>query len=143
MKFLPALGQSVDMPHHVSYGETDTMGVVYYAEYLHIAERARNFLSRSVNFKYTQMEEAGLFLPVREAEIRYRVPMRYDELVYVRTGICEIKKASLCYCYTFLDEAKTKVLAEASTLHACIQKDGKVKPLPKNFIDALGIFLTK
>ena len=29
------------MPHRVSYGETDTMGVLYYAEYLHLFERAR------------------------------------------------------------------------------------------------------
>ena len=36
---------SVWMRHRISYGETDAMGVLYYAEYLHIFERARSTYS--------------------------------------------------------------------------------------------------
>ena len=30
------------LAHRVSYGETDTMGYLYYAEYLHLFERSRS-----------------------------------------------------------------------------------------------------
>jgi hypothetical protein len=56
--------------HRVSYGETDSMGVLYYAEYLHIFERARNQFIRDRGLSYAMVEERGLFLPVREARCR-------------------------------------------------------------------------
>ncbi len=133
MKFIEPMGKIVDMPHYVSYGETDAMGVLYYAEYLHICERARNYLGREVGFIYSQMEEIdGLFLPVREAHMRYRSSIRYDNLIYVRLGVSELKKASICFSYQFLDETKTKIMAEGMTLHACINKDFKICTFPQS-----------
>ncbi len=131
MKFIDPIGKVVDMPHYVSYGETDAMGVLYYAEYLHICERARNFMGRELGFIYSEMEaNDNLFLPVREAEVRYKASVRYDNLIYVRIGVSEMKKASIRFSYQILDETKTKVMAEAMTLHACINRDFKVSPFP-------------
>ncbi len=50
------------LPHYVSYGETDAMGVVYYAEYIHLFERARGALCREAGIGYGKIEEAG-FMP--------------------------------------------------------------------------------
>lgn len=45
------------------------MGVVYYANYLHLFERGRNELIRFVGlFSYADVEARGVFLPVREAQ---------------------------------------------------------------------------
>ena len=49
------------MPHRVSYGETDAMGVLYYAEYLHIFERARSFYSRACACSYNEVEKKVSF----------------------------------------------------------------------------------
>ncbi len=131
MKELTKLGKIVDMPHYVSYGETDAMGVLYYAEYLHICERARGYISRELGFSYNQLEkEKQLFLPVREAEMRYRSPIRYDDLIYVRTAVTELKKASIRFGYQILNEDKTLLLSEGSTLHAVVNSDGKIMPVP-------------
>ncbi len=135
MKFLEAIGYKTYMPHRVSYGETDTMGVLYHAEYLHICERARNYLGREVNFTYKEMEKEGLILPVKEAEIRYRSPIVYDDLIYVEIGVSEWKKASVRFAYKIYNEEKTIVMAEASTLHACINKEGKICPLETHIKD--------
>lgn len=51
------------MPHRVSYGETDTMGVLYYAEYLHLFERARSAYIRSCGMSYADVEKKGIILP--------------------------------------------------------------------------------
>ena len=45
------------MPHRVSYGETDTMGVLYYAEYLHLFERARSEYIRRCGMSYAEVEK--------------------------------------------------------------------------------------
>ncbi len=118
------------MPHRVSYGETDTMGVLYHAEYLHICERARNFLSRQIGFTYKDMENSNLFLPVREANVRYRRPVGYDDLIHVDIGVTEWKKASVRFYYNIYNEEKDTLIAEASTLHACVSKEGKVIAFP-------------
>ncbi len=134
MKLKEYIGKTVDMPHYVSYGETDAMGVVYYAEYLHICERARNYLGHEIGFNYKEMEENdGLYLPVREAQIRYKVSAKFDELIYVRIGITEWNRASLEFSYQILNENKDIIITEASTLHACIDKNFKVKPIPEKY----------
>ena len=49
----------------VQYYETDMMGVVHHANYLHWMEEARiDFLDR-LGFPYADMEAAGVISPVR------------------------------------------------------------------------------
>ena len=44
------------------------MGVLYYAEYLHLFERARNAYIRQCGMSYADVEKKGIILPVREAQ---------------------------------------------------------------------------
>lgn len=48
---------SVWLAHRISYGETDAMGIVYYAEYFHIFERARDAIIRLSGMSYRLVEE--------------------------------------------------------------------------------------
>ena len=118
------------LPHRVSYGETDAMDVVYYAEYFHLFERSRNACLRERNLSYRTIEERGIFLPVREANCRYRSPLRYDDLIYIRVGVQEWRRASILFVYEIYDETKTKILATGSTQHACVNAEGKPVPTP-------------
>jgi acyl-CoA thioester hydrolase len=113
------------LSHRVSYGETDTMGVLYYAEYLHLFERARSEYIRRRGMSYRDVEKQGIFLPVREAQCRYRAPARYDDLLYVRTGVNEWRRASLRFVYEIRDESKTLILAEGTTQHAFVNSAGR------------------
>jgi acyl-CoA thioester hydrolase len=121
------------MEHRVSYGETDTMGVLYYAEYLHIFERGRSAFIRSCGISYTDVEKRGLFLPVREAKCRYRAPARYDDLLHLCTILTEWGRASLTFQYLLYDENRSRLLAEGSTRHACADGGGKPVAVPEWF----------
>lgn len=116
--------------HFVSYGETDTMGVLYYAEYLHLFERARGHFIRERGISYAAVEERGVILPVREAQCRYRVPVRYDDEIYVRVGISRFKRASMTFAYEIWNSDKSVLHATGMTEHACIDKDGKLFRVP-------------
>lgn len=119
--------------HRVSYGETDTMGVLYYGEYFHIFERGRNSFIRSLGVSYATVEERDLFLPVREAHCRYRAPARYDDLIQMRLFISAFGKASLSFGYTLYNEDKQKVMATGFTQHACVNSTGKPIAVPEWF----------
>lgn len=119
--------------HRVSYGETDTMGVLYYAEYLHLFERSRSQYIRELGMSYGEVERRGLLLPVRDARCRYRSPARYDEVIHVRAGIREWGRASLTFVYSLYDEPKERLIAEGSTQHACVNREGRPTAVPEWF----------
>lgn len=121
------------LPHRVSYGETDTMGVLYYAEYLHLFERARSAYIRDLGMSYAEVEKRGIILPVREAQCRYRSPARYDDLVLIRAGIDRWGRASLQFIYEIWNEDKTRLLAQGTTQHAFVDHQGRPVAVPDWF----------
>ncbi|MGM0645053.1 MAG: acyl-CoA thioesterase [Thermodesulfobacteriota bacterium] len=118
--------------HRVSYGETDAMGVVYYANYLHWFEQARSFFIRELGMSYKDIETRGVTLPVREAHCRYRSPASYEDEIAVRTGINEWRRASLTFVYAIYNLSREQVLmATGSTQHACTNSAGRPVPVPE------------
>lgn len=87
------------------YADTDQMGVVYYANYLVLFERARNELLRDGGLTYATLESLGWGLPVIEANVRYRSPAFYDDLLEIHAWITEI------------DALKV-------TVHCCVLREG-------------------
>lgn len=116
--------------HRVSYGETDAMGVLYHAEYLHIFERSRGEYSRALGLPYREMEERGVMLPVIDINCRYKKSAKYDDLIHIHVAITEWKNASLRFSYEMHDENMVHLLATGSTLHACTNFEGKPIRIP-------------
>lgn len=116
--------------HFVSYGETDTMGVLYYAEYLHIFERARSFFIREHGMSYAEVERRGIILPVREARCRYRAPVRFDDEILVQVGISQWKRASMIFSYEVWNKDETVLHATGMTEHAAVNPEGKPVRVP-------------
>ena len=72
----------------VIYGDTDQMGVVYYANYLRYFEAGRNEFIRAKGLRYRDFEATySLRLPVTEASVRYQAPARYDDLLRLETSL--------------------------------------------------------
>ena len=130
-------GQDVWFQHRVSYGETDMMGVVYYAEYFHIFERARNEIIRSAGYSYKDVEKRDVFLPVCEAHCRYRKPARYDELLQLHVWVSDWRHASFVFQYRIYDESRTVLLSDGYTKHAFVNSQGRPIPVPDWFKEIL------
>lgn len=116
--------------HYISYGETDAMKVLYYAEYLHLFERARSQFLREHGMSYAEVESRGFYLPIREASCRYRSPARYDDHVWIRCGISEWSRASLKFIYEMYDENRVLLHATGMTEHACVTPAGRPVRIP-------------
>jgi acyl-CoA thioester hydrolase len=120
----------------VIYGDTDQMGVVYYANYLRYFEAGRNEFIRAKGLRYRDFEERHrLSLPVVEASVQYRVPARYDDLVAVETFLTEVRRASARFGYRLL--RGQELLATGHTLHACVDLAGRVQRMPRELLQRL------
>ncbi len=75
--------------YRVCYADTDQMGVVYYANYFMLFERARTELLRLNGLSYKEIEEQGFMLPVLDAHAKYHRPARYDDLLDVTARVVE------------------------------------------------------
>ena len=71
----------------VRYAETDRMGLLHHANYLVYFEQARTELLRSRGVAYKDLEDQGYFLVIVRAEVRYRSPAHYDDLLTVRATV--------------------------------------------------------
>lgn len=121
----------------VIYGDTDQMGVVYYANYLRYFERARSEYLRAHGGDYRELEKSGHFLPVVEASCRYRAPARYDDLLTIRTRIAEVRRSAVTFEYEVFREGATELLASGRTQHVCTNRAGKAVRLPESFMKRL------
>lgn len=112
--------------YRVIYGDTDTMGFAYYANYLRWFEIGRTEMFRSLGLSYHSIEERGIFLPVAEARCKYRSPVRYDDLLVIETALQKGVKAGLTFVYRILQEKDASCAAEGCTRHPFMDKAGKV-----------------
>jgi acyl-CoA thioester hydrolase len=115
----------------VIYGDTDQMGVVYYANYLRYFEFARSEFFRARGGSYRELEREGRLLPVIEATCQYKAPARYDDVLLVRTTVPEFKRATLTFHYEVRREGEEQLLCTGRTVHACIDREGKPVRLPE------------
>jgi acyl-CoA thioester hydrolase len=120
----------------VIYGDTDQMGVVYYANYLRYFEAGRNEFIRAKGLRYRDFEaQHRLLLPVVEAQVGYRTPARYDDLLAVETTLVEVRRASARFGYRILRDGE--LVVTGYTVHACVDRDGKIQRMPRELLERL------
>jgi acyl-CoA thioester hydrolase len=119
----------------VIFGDTDQMGVVYYANYLRYFESARAAYWRDLGRSYRDLEAWGVALPVIEAHCNYRRSAHYEDLLAIDVGVSELRGASLRFAYRVL--RGTELLADGYTRHAVIGPDGRPRALPAALRDAI------
>jgi acyl-CoA thioester hydrolase len=114
----------------VRYAETDKMGVVYHSHYLIWCELGRTDYIREGGMSYRQMEEAGIMLAVAEANVRYRAPARYDDVVRVETTLTDVSSRAVTFEYVITNAETGERLATASTLLVALDGSHRVVKIP-------------
>ncbi|MBB6142723.1 acyl-CoA thioester hydrolase [Silvibacterium bohemicum] len=124
----------------VRYAETDQMGVVYYANYFVWCEIGRVEFFRQLGHDYKLMEtEDDCHLPVVEANCRYRSPARYDEEIQIETRVTLLRGAVIKFSYRLLraEPGRERLLAEAETVHVCVDKGMLKREMPEKYAAAI------
>ena len=100
MKQMPDnLCQSQRQRHRlrVYYEDTDTAGIVYYANYLRFLERGRTEFLRTMGFQQQQLMQENIAFAVTTITANYRQPARLDDSLEVDTGIENLRRAQLVF----------------------------------------------
>ena len=106
----------------VRYGDTDAMGVVYYANYLGFFEAGRVEYLRAVGADYRQLEDNGAVAAVTRADVRYHAPARFDDLLLIHTRVASLGRTTLRFEYEIRRQADEALIASGFTEHACLDK---------------------
>ena len=115
----------------VYYEDTDAGGVVYHARYLAFYERARTEMLRQLDINQQKLLQEGIAFVVKKMDISYDFPARLDDMLTISTQVEQIRKASIIFKQTILNQNK-QIISNADVIIACVNIT-KMKPcaLPK------------
>jgi len=114
----------------VRYAETDQMGVAYHGDYFAWFEVGRTELLRHRGLTYRELEQQDLRLPVIETGARFLRPVRYDDLLEIRTRVVSLTGARITFEYEVRRADADKPLATAFTAHAAVDGRGRPRRFP-------------
>jgi acyl-CoA thioester hydrolase len=117
------------MALRVYYEDTDAAGIVYHANYLKFAERARTEMMRGFGFAHSGIyAETGILFTVRRCTADYRAPARLDDALTVETQVTAIGAATLSLVQQI--RRADEVIVALDVLLACVGRDGRPRRLP-------------
>ncbi len=112
-------------PVRVYYEDTDSGGVVYYANYLKYMERARTEFLRHLGFEQNELtEQQNIIFVVRAVQCDYKSPARFNDELNVTAKLIELKKASMLFEQKICRvNQSNKILCQGQIRIACLQAD--------------------
>lgn len=123
----------------VRYPETDRMGVAHHSHYLVWFEIGRTEWMRDLGVPYAEIEEReGAYLPVVEAGAAYHRSARYDDRLVVTTRVAWVRRVQMRLEYQVAREEDGALLATGHTVHACVDRAGRLRRLPERLVERLG-----
>ena len=122
----------------VNYSETDQMGVVYHARHVVWLDIARTEHLRQAGYSYRELESQGIRLVVTDLSVRYRNPIRFDDLVRIRCRVHEVASRRVIFAYTIENAETGTVVANAETTLLCLDHQHRLSRLPEPVVRALG-----
>ena len=123
-------------PVRIYYEDTDSGGVVYYANYLKFMERARTEWLRARGFEQdVLLRDRRVLFAVRTLSMDYHRPARFNDLLEVVSRVAEVGGASLTFAQSIRRADSTEVLCGARVKVACIDAENfRARRLPRQLM---------
>lgn len=125
------------MEIRIYYEDTDCGGVVYYANYLKYFERARTHYLEERGLSVAELRDGGTQFMVVHAELDYRSPARYGDILTIDTNLAAVGQASLTFAHVIRERMSGRVVVEGSAKLVTVDDNLKVKRLDKPTLAAL------
>lgn len=110
---------------------------MYYANYLRYFERARTEYLERRGLSVRRLLEEGTQFMVVHAEVDYRSPARYGDVLSIETTLAKVGNASLTVAHVLRLRGSGRVVAEGSAKLVTVDRRGKTKRLPDAVVTAL------
>lgn len=134
----PYRGGFVGSAHHfaltVYFEDTDTAGIVYYANYLKFMERARSDMLRAVGIDQQAAKAAGDGVyAVAEVNIRYLKPGQLGDDLLVVSTVEQVRAASVTIHQRVMRGSEK--LADACVTAAFLDPNNRPKRQPRGWVE--------
>ena len=134
----PYRGGFVGREHHfaltVYFEDTDTAGIVYYANYLKFMERARSDMIRAVGVDQRAAKDAGEGVyAVAEVAIRYLRPARLGDDLLVLSTVEQVRAASVVIHQRVMRGSEQ--LTDARVTAAFLDPSDRPKRQPREWVE--------
>ena len=118
----------------VYYEDTDSGGVVYYANYLKFLERARTEALVSLGFSNKKIkEDFGALIIVKSCNIEYKKPAHLEDELKIRSFIKSVTKTSF-YMNQIITNAESTIV-EAQVHLVFVNEKNKPVKVPEIIFD--------
>ncbi|HEX4801829.1 MAG TPA: YbgC/FadM family acyl-CoA thioesterase [Sphingomicrobium sp.] len=142
----PYRGGFVGREHHfaltVYFEDTDTAGIVYYANYLKFMERARSDMIRAVGVdQAAELRASGSAYAVVEVDIRYRKPARLGDDIQVVSTVNQVRASSVHIQQRVM--RGPELLTDARVTAAFLDGDGRPRRQPREWVEKFNQIVSK
>ena len=114
----------------IYYEDTDSVGVVYYANYLKYLERARSEAIYSLGLTNTKLQkDYGTLIIVKSCNIEYKKPARFEDELEIISSV--LTKTKTSFTMKQIIKKHEELISEADVQLVTVNKDGKPVKIPK------------
>ncbi|HIE78843.1 MAG TPA: tol-pal system-associated acyl-CoA thioesterase [Candidatus Thioglobus sp.] len=123
----------------IYYEDTDSGGVVYYANYLKFIERGRTEYLLNLGFEQDKLStNEGVIFAVKSVTADYLLPARLNDQLQVTTVVTKTRRASIVFLHKIVNLKKNKVLFKAQVIVACLNvKSFKPRSIPSEILEKI------
>ena len=134
----PYRGGFVGPEHHfaltVYFEDTDTAGIVYYANYLKFMERARSDMIRAAGIdQKAELDTSGSAYAVAEVSIKYRKPAYLGDDLLIVSTIATVRSASVTIHQRVM--RGDQLLTDATVTAAFLTADQRPQRQPRSWVE--------
>ncbi len=116
------------LPVRVYFEDTDSGGVVYYANYLKFYERARSEWLRALGISQQSLaQERRILFVVRNVAVAYHRPAVLDDALSVTLDVAKVRGASIEFEQKVVRDADGALCSSCRVTIVCVD-GGKMKP---------------
>ena len=114
----------------IYYEDTDSGGVVYYANYLKYLERARSEAIYSLGLSNSILQkDYGTLIIVKSCNIKYKKPAKFEDELEVMSSV--ISKTRTSFSMLQIIKRQEETVSEAEVQLVTVNKDGKPIKIPE------------
>jgi len=120
----------------IYYEDTDSLGLVYYANYLKYFERARTEYFRSVGYSLSDISDSlDIFFVVRSCKIKFLSPAKLNDNIEVISYIKSLKKKLIQFDQII--KLDNNILVKSLINISCISRSGHATVIPEDIYISL------
>ena len=114
----------------IYYEDTDSGGIVYYANYLKYLERARSEAIYSLGLTNTNLQkEHDTLIIVKSCNIEYKKPAKFEDELEIISSI--LSKTRTSFTMLQIIKKNEEIISEATVQLVTVNKEGKPIKIPE------------